>query len=116
MAEPALFDVQFELVRRLLALKLDLYFYATFTTPTADGIKDKMARFVDRLQRLHSNLPLRLVPLKVDVYSPVAPRFNPAGLGATKYQEAAVEAWQDELQKRFSTTERQLNITDVTLW
>lgn len=61
-AAPELFDRQFDLMRRLLMLGIDLYAYATFTTPIPHGIDDSMKRFVDRLQELDANLPLRIAP------------------------------------------------------
>jgi uncharacterized Fe-S cluster-containing radical SAM superfamily protein len=51
-ANPDLFDRQFELFARLLATGMDLYAYATFTSPSADGLPGAMTEFVDRLQRM----------------------------------------------------------------
>jgi len=66
-AAPELFDRQFQLFARLLAAGMDLYAYATFTTPSTDRIADKIARFMDRLQDIAANLPLRTVPLEIQV-------------------------------------------------
>jgi uncharacterized Fe-S cluster-containing radical SAM superfamily protein len=61
-ASAELFDRQFDLFARLLATGMDLYAYATFTSPTTHGIRDQMKCFVDRLQAISERLPLRTVP------------------------------------------------------
>ncbi len=114
-AEPELFDRQFDLMRRLLTLGLDIYAYATFTTPSAHGITDDMQRFVDRLQALDKNLPLRTVPLEVKVFSPVKSRMNDLTRDALTYQFVAINAWKQALESRYSRPELEQNIADVRL-
>lgn len=118
-AAPELFDLQFELFDRLIDLGVDLYAYTTFTASSSDGIKDSMARFVDRLQELHENLPLRTVPLKVGVFGVVKERLTRLktidGAAATANQQLAIEAWTEELERRFSSEARACNVVDVAL-
>jgi uncharacterized Fe-S cluster-containing radical SAM superfamily protein len=116
-AAPALFDRQFELMQRYLGMGIDLYAYATFTTPTAKGVEDAMKRFADRLQELHPNLPLRTVPLRIYEFGVVKKRH---GLTldhhtAIEHQKRAIEAWRKELEDRFTPQQRSLPITDVSL-
>jgi len=114
-AEPMLFDQQFELMERLLALGIDLYAYVTLTTPTSKNIEADMAWFMDRLQTLNRNLPLRTVPLEIQVYTPVAPRVKLLHEEAIRNQHLAIAAWQKELEYRFTSKERQANIAEVRL-
>lgn len=114
-ADSALFDRQFELMGRLLTLGLDQYAYATFTTPYQSGVREGVARFVERLQSLDENLPLRTVPLEIRLFSPVAARHVDDLDAVLSNQYHAVEAWQEELQRRFSSPQRALPITDVPL-
>lgn len=116
-AAPELFDRQFELMRRYLETGIDLYAYATFTALVADGIEDAMKRFVDRLQALHPNLPLRTVPLKIGAFGVVKKRLavNDERYAAVEHQKRAIEAWKTELDARFSSEERSRPIVDVTL-
>lgn len=114
-AHPSLFDQQFDLLGRLLELGLDQYAYVTFTTPTDQGILPEMKQFVDRLQRLDENLPLRTIPLEISVFAPVVLRKQPKMEEALGNQHRAVEAWQEELDRRFTSTERAANIVDVPL-
>jgi hypothetical protein len=74
-----------------------------------------MARFVDRLQSLDEYLPLRTIPLEIQVFTPVAKR-NITDLGAILLnQQRAIESWQEEMQDRFSEDERKQPITGVPL-
>ncbi|MEI9941993.1 MAG: hypothetical protein WDO69_32670 [Pseudomonadota bacterium] len=116
-AAPALFNRQFELMRRYLTTGIDLYAYTTFTAPTSNGIPDAMKRFVDRLQELDPNLPLRTVPLKVGAFGVVKKRLsvNDARYAAIEHQKAAIEAWKTEIDARFSSEERACPINEVTL-
>lgn len=117
-AHPALYDRQFQLMGRLLSLGLDQYAYVTFTSPMNDGIRSDIGAFVDQLQRLDHYLPLRTIPLEIQRFTPTESRIArdpPAFEGALANQRRALEAWLDELERRFSTKERSLNIVDVPL-
>lgn len=114
-AAPELFDRQFELFRMLLAEGLDLYAYATFTTPQLERIADDMARFVDRLQEIDPRLPLRTVPLEIQVFSPVAPRVRDEHEVAMRHQLIARDEWTRQLENRFSSAELSQPIYGVKL-
>jgi hypothetical protein len=114
-AAPGLFDRQFELFSRLLATGMDLYAYATFTAPANDRIGERMARFVDRLQQICHSLPLRTVPLEIQVWGPVAPRINPARQAALQVQAEAIKAWDTEIESRFAPADRHRPINEITL-
>ena len=114
-ADRALFNQQFDLFSRLLNTGMDLYAYVTLTTPVRENIADDMARFVDRLQQIHHDLPLRVVPLEIQVYTPVEARMGEAHQQAILHQNVAIEAWQSELEHRFSSVQRQRNITEISI-
>lgn len=115
LADPVLFDRQFELTERLLSTGMDLYLYTTFTTSNSTGIDDDIRQFVDRLQALDESLPLRTIPLNVQVFTPVERRLDSEKLAALKNQWIAVDAWRRELEGRFSVEQRTLNMTEVQL-
>jgi uncharacterized Fe-S cluster-containing radical SAM superfamily protein len=115
LAEPRQFEDQFQIFARLLETGMNLFAYATITTPSREGINDGICRFVDRLQEVHPNLPLRTVPLEIQLFTPVIHRLNDAKKEALKNQWLAVEAWNKELENRYSVAERNLSITDVKL-
>ncbi len=112
-ADPASFERQFGTMRRLLDEGLDCYSYATFTGPNAQGVNSAMSRFVDRLQALHPNLPLRTVPLRIEAFSPMESRLNDARRASLDVQERAIEAWNEEIARRFTGTERSQNVAEV---
>jgi len=110
-----LFRRQFELVRRYFDLDIDLYGYATFTAPSADRLRDDMRRFMDDLQAIHNNFPLRVVPLEIRPFSPMWSRLKTEHQRAMDNQHRAIEFWQEELALRFSAAERDRMITEVPL-
>jgi uncharacterized Fe-S cluster-containing radical SAM superfamily protein len=115
-AAPELFERQFELMGRLLReTEIDLYAYATFTTPEDQFLEESMTDFVDRLQALDPNLPLRLVPLQVATFTPTQPRMHPEHHRALAIQEEAIAAWDAELLSRFTKAELDRPIVDVAL-
>src|ERR1051326_5640057 len=108
-------DRQFDLIGRLVGLGLDVYAYVTLTTPSGHGVADNVARFVDQLQGVAPLLPLRVVPLEVQVFTPVLARLSPVRREALVHQQRAVEAWTYELDRRFPAALRDLPIVDVAL-
>ena len=114
-AEPALFERQFDLMAQLLKTGIDLYAYVTLSAPSRVKIEEDMSRFVDRLQKLDENLPLRTIPLEVQVFTPVKARLKEITEEALKNQEFAIEQWQKELENRYSSKDRSRNITAVAL-
>lgn len=113
--DSALFDGQFNLMRRLLKLGIDLYAYTTFTTRSCAHIDGNMRKFLDRLQMLDQNLPLRIVPLEIRSFTPTKKRLNSLTKEALKNQYVAIEIWQKELENRYSSEERNQNITSIVL-
>jgi uncharacterized Fe-S cluster-containing radical SAM superfamily protein len=113
--EKDLYLCQFDLMRKLLALNLDLYAYVTFTTPSSIDVDDEMNRFVDALQALDENLPLRTVPLEIIDFTPVKPRLTLETKLALKNQHIVIECWKKVLGERFSAAQRNQNIAYVPI-
>ena len=115
MASKADFDTQFDLMARSIDTGLDMYAYATFTSPTSTDLPQKMESFIDRLQAISLNLPLRTVPLEVQVFTPTAGRIRPEHLKALGIQKAAVVEWDKQMSLRFSSSQRSACVCDVPL-
>ena len=105
-AAPELYDFQFELFERLLGEGFDIYGYVTLTSPSSDNIERGVADLVNRLQRIHVNLPLRVIPLEIGVFTPVESRLNPEARASLLNQQAAVEVWSTQLETHFDLDER----------
>jgi organic radical activating enzyme len=115
LAERSLYLRQFELFRRFVNLGIDVYAYVTLTSSTADRLIDRMKAFVDKLQGIHENLPLRTVPLEIQVFSPVHARVTDEHRKALEIQQEAIVAWNTEIEDRYSQDKRTLPITEVSL-
>lgn len=109
------FDRQFDVMTRVLDLGLDTYGYVTLTSPVAEGLAEAMARFVDRLQALDANLPLRIIPLEIREFSPVSGRMDETRRNSLVVQQQAIAAWNAELERRYEPTLRSLDISTVPL-
>lgn len=114
-AAPEFFHQQFEIYRDLLKEGLDLYAYVTFTAVPHEGLQVTMERFVDKLQAIHPNLPLRTVPLKIDVFTPTQNRIKKNHEMALTFQYEVHQAWLEQINQRFSETERSLPICEISM-
>ena len=114
-ADPDLYNRQFDLFSRFVGLGLDIYAYVTFTSIPVTDISDKIKVFVDKLQEIHYNLPLRTVPLEIHMFTPVYSRVNQEHTLALEFQYKVADAWTRELENRFTAFEREINIADILL-
>lgn len=118
-ARPDAFEAQFRRFGCYLDLGLDLYGYVTLTGPDEAAVARGVPGLMDRLQALHPNLPLRVVPLQIGDFSPTRERERRGGHGrfeaAARVQEGAIALWTAELDRRFSREMRALGVVDVPL-
>jgi hypothetical protein len=116
-AAPSDYDRQFEILRRVIGLGVDVYGYVTLTSPHKQGVAQGVADLVDRLQAVAPNFPLRVVPLRIQVFTPVEQRLarDAERERSLHVQEEAIAAWNAELARRFPTDLRALSICDVPL-
>lgn len=116
-AAPEDYDHQFEVLRRVLELGLDVYGYVTLTSNHDDHVAQGVVDLIDRLQNIDPNYPLRVIPLRIQVFTPVEQRLagNDEREKSLAVQEEAIAAWMSELERRFSPELRALQIYDVSL-
>lgn len=114
-ASPELFEKQFELCKRLHELGIDLYFYITLTSPSKTDFENAIPTFLDKVQAIHPNLPLRIVPLEIQEFTPVKPRMNETTNDLIIGQYKAMEVWKSELQRRFPSDLLITPITDILI-
>jgi uncharacterized Fe-S cluster-containing radical SAM superfamily protein len=118
-AAASAFDAQFEIFARYLELGLDLYGYVTLTGPDVATVAAGVPKMMDRLQRCDEALPLRVVPLRIDDYTPtkerVARRTDTRHAAARAVQAAAINLWRQELDRRFSASDVAKPITEVPI-
>lgn len=114
-ADPSLFSNQFNLCKKLVDVGIDLYFYITLTAPSSTDFNSVIPKFIDKLQSISDQLPLRMVPLQIGMFTPVQSRMNDTFHDMLKGQYSAVSVWNTEIEKRFSQSQRSINIADVKL-
>lgn len=114
-ADPSLFDLQFELFARHLSLGIDCYAYVTLTGPDPSSVVTGVPRFIDRLQSIHENLPLRTVPLEIALWGPVPDRLNPTRQQSLEVQQRAIAVWNTEIEHRFPTELRAAPVSLVPM-
>lgn len=102
-ADPTEFANQFDIFRRLNATGVDLYAYVTLTSPrpACPDPGGSIRRLLDRLSDIDEQLPLRTVPLEVQVFTPTQRRIREDHESAIRYQHELVAAWNEELALRF---------------
>ena len=116
-AAPEDYGRQFEVLRRVLELGLDVYGYVTLTSQHDDRISQGVADLLDRLQEIDPNYPLRVIPLRIQVFEPVKRRLagDHARERSLAVQEEAIDVWTSEIARRFPPNLRALKICDVPL-
>lgn len=116
-AEPKLFDTQFTLFERTVKMGIDVYGYATFTSADDSKIDERMTEFLDRLQSISRLLPLKIVPLRVSSFRPVEAEKRAGAIHqkSMEIQEEAIQCWNAEIERRFTSIEKSLPIYDVAL-
>lgn len=109
------FERQFDIFGKVLDEDVDLYAYVILTTNNNQNIKEKISCFFDRLQSIHHNLPLRTIPLEIIPYTPVLRRKGIVYDQAIDIQYQVLDCWKEELEKRFSSEEREVLISNVIM-
>jgi uncharacterized Fe-S cluster-containing radical SAM superfamily protein len=116
-AAPSDYERQFAILRRVIGLGIDTYGYVTLTSPHDDRVAAGVADLVDRLQEVDTHFPLRVVPLRIQVFTPVAQRLarEPDRERCLRVQEEAIAAWSHEIERRFDPALRSRSICHVPL-
>jgi uncharacterized Fe-S cluster-containing radical SAM superfamily protein len=117
-ADPLGYDRQFEILRRYVDLGIDIFCYVTLTGTDLLSVSKGVSNLVDRLRAIDEALPLRVVPLKIVMFTPTSMRGDrrPHQVSiANAVQESAFEYWKSEIDRHYSITDRALNIADVKL-
>ncbi len=112
---PKRFEFQFEIFARLLHEGFDMYGYVTFTARKDRHIQRNMKKFIDKLQAIHENLPLRTIPLLIEEYTPLKNNIMDNYFEALFYQHHVHSVWNYELNQRYSESEIRETITNISL-
>ncbi|MDA9554650.1 radical SAM protein [Pelobium sp.] len=114
-AEASHFNKQFELFKRFHQLGIDLYGYITLTAGLDTNFKKVIPEFLDNIQKIHENLPLRIVPLEIFKFKPVLERMTSVEEDLLLGQQEAIKVWLDELNIRFDQSLLNTKITEIKI-
>ena len=114
-ADPKLFERQFVLIKRLLETKIDTYGYITLTTNNLENLHERMTSFFDRIQSIDYYFPLRITPLKVDIFLPVNSRLNETNTNSMYNQNIVIKEWEMQLTSRYNQRELSTTVTDIPI-
>lgn len=116
-AAPSDYERQFAILRGVIGLGIDTYGYVTLTSPHDDRVAAGVADLIDRLQEVDTHFPLRVVPLRIQVFTPVAQRLarDADRERSLRVQEEAIAAWSHEIERRFDPALRSRSICHVPL-
>lgn len=111
------FERQFEILRRVTELGLDVYGYVTLTSPHSGGVVQGVTDLIDRLQAIDPNFPLRVIPLRIQIFTPVEQRLARDAVRerSLAVQEEAIMIWNSELERRYDIEHRTRSICDIPL-
>ncbi|MGW8444287.1 hypothetical protein ACWGXJ_25585 [Paenibacillus sp. S33] len=94
----------------------NLYAYITLTSPEGNTTPQKISDFIDRLQAIHPNVPLRTIPLEIQPFNAMVSRKNVAQTQSLEEQSKAYYYWWEEMTKRFSSKELEMPYDDISLY
>ena len=103
--------------KECIDLGLDVYGYVTLTSPHEDGVARGVNDLLDRFQAIDCNFPLRVIPLRIAIYTPVGQRIarDTVRERSLAIQEEAIAVWRGEIDSRFSADQRAQQIYNVPL-
>lgn len=114
-ANKEFFDIQFEVAKYIIDLGIEFLAYVTLTGIEYRNISDKMNCFFDKLQAIHQDLPLRIVPLTIAPFPSWNNKIKPNQNLWTEVQRKAQHSWFEVLEQRFSANMRKKNFEQIIL-
>ena len=116
MISPEIFKRQIDIMSRWVNLGLDMYGYITLTTSNLDNIKQNLKTFMDDVQNIiHPNFLLRIVPLKIDLFTPTFSRMSKKRQVSLFNQYEVLSLWKEELNNRYSKEEQNNPIYSIKI-
>ncbi|WP_431205529.1 hypothetical protein ACQ86E_11800 [Bradyrhizobium betae] len=94
------FERQLEILKQYSRTSIDLYGYITLACPLVKDIKGRVQQLLDRLQAMSPEFVRRIVPLRIEQFSPMLSRMNVARSEGLKYQDEVASVWVEELSSR----------------
>ncbi len=113
------YNNQFLILKKLINSGFNIYCYATFTCKTIpkNNLKITITKFLDKLQNIHHNLPLRTIPIKIHNFSVPNSKESHKHLyqEAFKNQFIIYDEWHNQLSQRFNIDLEKYNYEEILL-
>lgn len=106
---------QMFLAKKYIEAGFDIYFYQVLTCLNIENIEKKIANYMDQLQGISHDVPLRVVPIKIKKFGANEKRFIGEKVPSIDNQYVALEVWKNEIYKRYGMEMFDWNIEDVVL-
>lgn len=104
---PDLLLRQIDIMSKWVNEGIDIYGYITLTTSNLDNMKKKLRIFMDSIQdKIHPNFLLRIIPLKISIFSPFKNELKGWQKRALSNQFDVLSAWKEEIENRYSKKEQ----------
>lgn len=110
-----LFNVQLTKLEKYVRMGLDIYGYIILVTPNVERAEEKIKTLMDKLQKISKYLPLRIIPIKIEIFSAVVSRMTEERELSLLNQYKVLKLWNKELKRRFSTKEMNTNIAELII-
>jgi len=110
-----MFERQFMIMNSLIQEGFNMYSYVTFTCNDGADMEKRIGKFVDRLQDIDRNLPLRVIPLLIHDFSALKSRKQQITETVKHNEKLALEAWLRCLEFRYTKHERLVPLSEVRL-
>lgn len=94
----------------------DIYAYITLTGPRGSANRKDMELFIDRIQDIHPQLPLRLIPLKIKEFEETTRRMNKLYMEAFVEQYQAYDIWTTIMGERYTKEELAIPYEKVEIY
>jgi len=107
------FEDQFIILSRLIESGFDMVSYITLTTPSIENLDKDIEDLVKRLISIHPLMPLRIIPLKITLFSNTKMRCNSIHRKALDYQFDVIKAWENALLNKFTIKQIQQPYSDI---
>lgn len=106
---------QLSIAKKYIEMGFDIYFYQVLTCDDLTNIDERISNYMDALQEISVNLPLRIVPIKIKKFGANESRFNSARLREIDNQFIVLDIWKKEIFRRFGYKMFEWKIEDIAL-
>lgn len=115
LLDSGVFKEQLHRLKKYIEMGFDVYCYIILTCNSLEKAKVKVKKLIKQLQDISYNLPLRVIPIKIETFSAVIPRLNDEREKAILNQYEVLNIWNKEIKKIYNEDEINKNIAEIEI-